>query len=52
MKKQFFEIEKDGFYGTYYENPKGRTVHLSDYLVMIPMIIWQNAVPSGYIKTV
>ena len=23
MKKQFFEIEKDGFYGTYYENPKG-----------------------------
>ena len=23
MKKQFIEIEKDGFYGTYYENPKG-----------------------------
>ena len=23
MKKQFFEIEKDGFYGTYYESPKG-----------------------------
>lgn len=23
MKKQFFEIEKDGFYGTYYENSKG-----------------------------
>ena len=23
MKKQFFEIEKDGFYGTYYENPNG-----------------------------
>ena len=23
VKKQFFEIEKDGFYGTYYENPKG-----------------------------
>lgn len=23
MKKQFFETEKDGFYGTYYENPKG-----------------------------
>lgn len=23
MKKQFFENEKDGFYGTYYENPKG-----------------------------
>ena len=22
MKKQFFETEKDGFYGTYYENPK------------------------------
>ena len=22
-KKQFFENEKDGFYGTYYENPKG-----------------------------
>ena len=22
MKKLFFEIEKDGFYGTYYENPK------------------------------
>ena len=22
MKKIFFEIEKDGFYGTYYENPK------------------------------
>lgn len=23
MKKQFFENEKDGFYGTYYENSKG-----------------------------
>lgn len=23
MKKLFFEIERDGFYGTYYENPKG-----------------------------
>jgi len=23
MKKQFFFNEKDGFYGTYYENPKG-----------------------------
>ena len=23
MKKQFFENEKDGFYGTYYENPDG-----------------------------
>ena len=23
MKKQFFENEKDGFYGTYYENRKG-----------------------------
>ena len=23
MKKLFFETEKDGFYGTYYENPKG-----------------------------
>lgn len=23
MKKQFFSNEKDGFYGTYYENPKG-----------------------------
>ena len=23
MKKQFFENEKDGFYGTYYENPNG-----------------------------
>lgn len=23
MKKLFFEIEKDGFYGTYYENPRG-----------------------------
>lgn len=23
MKKQFFTNEKDGFYGTYYENPKG-----------------------------
>lgn len=23
MKKQFFENEKDGFYGTYYENPGG-----------------------------
>lgn len=23
VKKQFFEIEKDGFYGTYYENPNG-----------------------------
>ena len=22
MKKQFFETEKDGFYGIYYENPK------------------------------
>ena len=22
MKKQFFETEKDGFYGTYYENPE------------------------------
>lgn len=22
MKKLFFETEKDGFYGTYYENPK------------------------------
>lgn len=23
MKKLFFETEKDGFYGTYYENPQG-----------------------------
>ena len=23
MKKQFLKIEKDGFYGTYYENPNG-----------------------------
>ena len=23
MKKQFFSNEKDGYYGTYYENPKG-----------------------------
>ena len=23
MKKTFFETEKDGFYGIYYENPKG-----------------------------
>lgn len=23
MKKLFFETEKDGFYGTYYENSKG-----------------------------
>ena len=23
MKKLLFETEKDGFYGTYYENPKG-----------------------------
>lgn len=23
MKKQYFENEKDGFYGTYYENPAG-----------------------------
>lgn len=23
MKKLFFEIERDGFYGTYYENPTG-----------------------------
>ena len=22
MRKLFFEIERDGFYGTYYENPK------------------------------
>ena len=22
MKKLFFETEKDGFYGTYYENPR------------------------------
>ena len=29
MKKQFFEIEKDGFYGTYYENPNGSDCRLS-----------------------
>ena len=23
MKKLFFETERDGFYGTYYENPNG-----------------------------
>lgn len=23
MKKVFFETEKDGFYGAYYENPRG-----------------------------
>lgn len=23
MKKLFFETERDGFYGTYYENPRG-----------------------------
>lgn len=22
MKKEFLSVEKDGFYGTYYENPK------------------------------
>ena len=38
MKKQFFENEKDGFYGTYYENPKG----------MIRMIIWRNVEQNGF----
>ena len=28
MKKQFFSNEKDGFYGTYYENPKGANLSL------------------------
>ena len=47
MKKLFFETEKDGFYGTYYENP-----NRSDYLEMIRMIIWQSAVQNGYTKMV
>ena len=52
MKKLFFETEKDGFYGTYYENPKVQTVRLSDCLEMTPMIIWRSAGQNGFIKMV
>ncbi len=43
MKKLFFETEKDGFYGTYYEIPKVQTVLSLDYLGTIQMILWQSA---------
>lgn len=52
MEKLFLSVENDGFYGTYYENPKG-----SDCVVIglfgddPPMIIWQNAELNGFIKT-
>lgn len=38
MKKQFFETEKDGFYGIYYENPKVSDCAVIDYSEMILMI--------------
>lgn len=52
MKKLFFETEKDGFYGTYYENPQGSDCAVIGYSEMIRMIIWQNVEQNGYIKTV
>ncbi len=42
MKKLFFEIERDGFYGTYYENPQDLIVRSLVYLEMIQMITWQS----------
>ena len=55
MKKLFFEIERDGFYGTYYENPTGSDctdliVRSLVYLEMIQMITWQSVGQNGYIK--
>lgn len=41
MKKLFFDIDRDGFYGTYYENPKGANCAViglfGDGVVDIPM---------------
>ena len=45
-----FETEKDGFYGTYYENQRVQIVLLLGCLEMIPMTLWQSAVQNGYIK--
>lgn len=50
MKKLFFEIERDGFYGTYYENPTDLIVRSLVYLEMIQMITWQSVGQNGYIK--
>lgn len=48
MKKQFFENEKDGFYGTYYENPKGADCAVIGLFGDDRMIIWRNVEQNGF----
>ena len=52
IRKMFFEIEKNGFYGTYYANPNGADCAMIGLLEMTQTIIWQNAAQNGYTKMV
>lgn len=52
MKKLFFETEKDGFYGTYYVNPKGSDCAVIGLFGDDPKIIWRSAGQNGFIKMV
>lgn len=50
MKKQFFSNEKDGFYGTYYENPKGANCAMIGLFGDDPNDLWQSAEQNGFTK--
>ena len=42
MKKQFFENEKDGFYGMYYENPKGADCAVIGLISVFALVFYQE----------
>ena len=50
MKKTFLETEKGGFYGTYYENPRGSDCVVIGMFGGDQMILWRSVVQNGYIK--
>ena len=47
MNKLFFETERDGFYDTYYENPRGADCAMIGLLGTAKTTTWQSAVQSG-----
>ena len=52
MKKLFFETEKDGFYGTYYENPKGSDCAVIGLFGDDPNDYMAKCGANGFIKMV
>lgn len=50
MKKQFFSNEKDGFYGTYYENPKGANCAMIGLFGDDPNDFMASAEQNGFTK--